>query len=190
MPREQLVNLSPDKRHHLDLYLSAKADAAKYKAEAARYEAEAAHLDRVLDATQTGLAVAGAVPVIGAAPDLVNTGVSLARRDYAGAALNATAVVPGPIGGVAGVASTGRLANRAARITEESAGGVSTASEVGRASARLDRSQTAALKIDDAPAAQIASLPERRGNRLVLNQGNLPICHPFKCMADWQIGMS
>jgi len=34
MPKEQLVNLSPDKRRHLDLYLAAKTNELKYQAEA------------------------------------------------------------------------------------------------------------------------------------------------------------
>lgn len=66
--------------------------------------------DAVLDGTQTALDVAGMVPAVGNAADLLNAGISAARGDMVGAGLSLAAAVPG-----AGQAVTAaKLADRAA----------------------------------------------------------------------------
>ncbi|MFB8375152.1 hypothetical protein [Paenibacillus taichungensis] len=49
---------------------------------------------KVLDVTQTGLDVAGMIPVIGEVADLANAGIYAARGDYTNAALSAAAAIP------------------------------------------------------------------------------------------------
>jgi RHS repeat-associated protein len=58
-------------------------------------------IDSALDSVQTVLGFLGMVPVFGAAFDLVNAGISVARGNYVDAALNLASVVPG-IGDLAG----------------------------------------------------------------------------------------
>jgi len=50
--------------------------------------------DKVLDSLQSGLDVVGLIPGVGEIADLANAGISLARGDYAGAALSAVAAIP------------------------------------------------------------------------------------------------
>lgn len=75
-----------------------------------------------LDALQTALDIAGMIPGFGEPFDLINGGISLARGDYAGAALSMAAAVPF-VGEVAGAAKIARRADdivdgaRAARRT-------------------------------------------------------------------------
>ena len=65
--------------------------------------------ETALDGLQLVLDVMGCFPVFGAIPDLVNAGVSLARGDFAGAAMSAFCVIPG-IGDVAGAVKAGAKA--------------------------------------------------------------------------------
>ena len=52
--------------------------------------------ETILDWTQTALDIIGFIPgPIGMIADVLNTGISLARGDYAGAALNAIGIIPG-----------------------------------------------------------------------------------------------
>jgi len=55
-----------------------------------------------LDGVQLALDVVGMIPCVGEIADLANAGISLARGDYAGAALSLAACVP-----FAGWAATG-----------------------------------------------------------------------------------
>jgi RHS repeat-associated protein len=64
-----------------------------------------------LDGLQTALDIGGMIPGIGEPLDLINSGISLARGDYAGAALSMAAAVP-LLGEIAGAAKIG---NRAVR---------------------------------------------------------------------------
>lgn len=50
--------------------------------------------DKILDGLQLGLDVAGLIPVVGEIADLANAGISLARGDYAGAALSVVSAIP------------------------------------------------------------------------------------------------
>lgn len=51
-------------------------------------------VDSVLDGIQTALDFAGFIPMLGAAPDLLNAGISAMRGDFLGAGLNLLAAVP------------------------------------------------------------------------------------------------
>jgi hypothetical protein len=64
-------------------------------------------LDGALDLTQGVLSIAGFVPGFGAAPDLINAGVSALRGDWAGAGMNALAAIPG-FGDAAAVGNIGK----------------------------------------------------------------------------------
>jgi hypothetical protein len=58
--------------------------------------AEPISWETILDWTQTALDIIGFIPgPIGMIADILNTGISLARGDYAGAALNAIGIIPG-----------------------------------------------------------------------------------------------
>ncbi|MGU2293282.1 hypothetical protein ACSEQ4_30820, partial [Pseudomonas aeruginosa] len=50
--------------------------------------------DKILDGLQLGLDVVGLIPVVGEIADLANAGISLARGDYAGAALSLVSAIP------------------------------------------------------------------------------------------------
>ncbi len=50
--------------------------------------------DKILDGLQLGLDVVGLIPVVGEIADLANAGISLARGDYAGAALSLLSAIP------------------------------------------------------------------------------------------------
>ncbi|WP_161487963.1 hypothetical protein, partial [Paenibacillus glacialis] len=50
--------------------------------------------EKALDITQVVLDVAGLIPGIGEAADLLNAGIYAARGDYANAALSAAAAIP------------------------------------------------------------------------------------------------
>ncbi|WP_280290612.1 hypothetical protein [Pseudomonas sp. BN417] len=50
--------------------------------------------DKVLDGLQTGLDIVGLIPGLGEIADLANAGISLARGDYAGAALSLISAIP------------------------------------------------------------------------------------------------
>jgi hypothetical protein len=56
--------------------------------------AEGVSGDKVLDGLQLGLDVVGLIPVVGEIADVANAGISLARGDYAGAALSMLSAVP------------------------------------------------------------------------------------------------
>ncbi|WP_318364568.1 PAAR-like domain-containing protein, partial [Enterobacter sp.] len=64
-----------------------------------------------LDWVQTGLDIAGFIPVFGGLADLANAGISAARGDYAGAALSLFAAVPG----IGDAAAAGKLAVKGAK---------------------------------------------------------------------------
>jgi hypothetical protein len=56
--------------------------------------AESVSGDKILDSLQLGLDVVGLIPVAGEIADVANAGISLARGDYAGAALSMLSAVP------------------------------------------------------------------------------------------------
>jgi len=63
----------------------------------------------VLDGVQGVLDVAGFVPGVGIVADLANAGISAARGDFAGAALNAAAAIPGFGDAAKGAAMTAKV---------------------------------------------------------------------------------
>jgi hypothetical protein len=71
--------------------------------------------DKLLDGLQLGLDVVGLIPVVGEIADLANAGISLARGDYAGAALSVVSAVP--FAGWLGTA--GKAARRGAKAATE-----------------------------------------------------------------------
>lgn len=70
---------------------------------------------KILDGLQTTLDVAGLIPGVGEIADLANAGISLARGDYAGAALSLVSAIP--FAGWFGTA--GKAARRGAKAAEE-----------------------------------------------------------------------
>lgn len=88
--------------------------------------------DKVLNVVQVGLDVAGMVPGVGNAADLVNAGISLARGHYGEAALSLAAAVPlaGLAAGGAKIAGKGVKAVKAA---SEAKKGVKATVEIGEA---------------------------------------------------------
>ena len=79
-----------------------------------------------LDAAQTGLDLAGLVPGLGEAADLLNAGIHVARGNYGEAALSIAAMVP-----VLGAAATaGKLGTKAAKMATKVADKVDDASAI------------------------------------------------------------
>jgi hypothetical protein len=68
----------------------------------------------IWDNIQTGLDVVGMIPIIGEVADFASAGISVARGDYAGAALSMAAMVPF-VGNAAGAAKLIRTANNVIR---------------------------------------------------------------------------
>ncbi|MFJ4156872.1 hypothetical protein ACIPZF_19010 [Pseudomonas sp. NPDC089752] len=69
--------------------------------------------EQVLDGIQLGLDIVGLIPVVGELADVANAGISLARGDYAGAALSLVSAIP--FVGYAGTAGKlGRYGTKAA----------------------------------------------------------------------------
>ncbi|MCY1286392.1 hypothetical protein D9M70_353610 [compost metagenome] len=71
--------------------------------------------DKILDGLQLGLDVVGLIPVVGEIADLANAGISLARGDYAGAALSLLSAIP--FAGYLGTA--GKVGRRGAKAAGE-----------------------------------------------------------------------
>ncbi len=71
--------------------------------------------DKILDGLQLGLDVVGLIPVVGEIADLANAGISLARGDYAGAALSLLSAIP--FAGWLGTA--GKVGRRGAKAAAE-----------------------------------------------------------------------
>ncbi|MGU2293290.1 hypothetical protein ACSEQ4_30865 [Pseudomonas aeruginosa] len=71
--------------------------------------------DKILDGLQLGLDAVGLIPVVGEIADLANAGISLARGDYAGAALSLLSAIP--FAGWLGTA--GKVGRRGAKAAAE-----------------------------------------------------------------------
>lgn len=74
--------------------------------------------EEILDGVQLGLDIVGLIPVVGEIADIANAGISLARGDYAGAALSLVSAIP--FAGYVGTA--GKVGRHAAKATEEVSG--------------------------------------------------------------------
>ncbi|WP_449432744.1 hypothetical protein [Pseudomonas putida] len=79
--------------------------------------------DKILDGLQFGLDIVGLIPVVGEIADVANAGISLARGDYAGAALSLLSAVPfaGYLGtaGKVGRYGTKAMADASAKTARE-----------------------------------------------------------------------
>ncbi|MBF8670790.1 hypothetical protein IR012_14860 [Pseudomonas putida] len=71
--------------------------------------------DEILDGVQLGLDIVGLIPVVGEIADIANAGISLARGDYAGAALSLVSAIP--FAGYVGTA--GKIVQHATKTTAE-----------------------------------------------------------------------
>jgi hypothetical protein len=118
LPKSQLNNLAPERAASLERYRNAISDARKYENEARLAQRKVGSMNRMLDRTQMTLGVAGMTPGVGALADMTNAGLSLARGNRAGAALDGMAALP-IVGGVSGAR---RVAKSANQIMHESEG--------------------------------------------------------------------
>ena len=89
--------------------------------------------EQVLDGIQLGLDIVGLIPVVGELADVANAGISLARGDYAGAALSLLSAIP--FVGYAGTA--GKVGRHGAKAVAEAS--AKTTKEVAEASGRAAR---------------------------------------------------
>lgn len=113
--------------------------------------AEALTGDEILDGLQLGLDIVGLIPVVGEIADVANAGISLARGDYAGAALSLLSAVP--FAGYLGTA--GKMGKYGARTAMEASTKISkeaaerTAREAAqkRAKETTTRKQTSGGKV-------------------------------------------
>ncbi|WP_146230354.1 polymorphic toxin type 15 domain-containing protein [Pseudomonas sp. LB-090624] len=105
---------------------SASGDAAEYSNPEIESETPAEGItgDEILDGLQLGLDIVGLIPVVGEIGDVANAGISLARGDYAGAALSLLSAVP--FAGYLGTA--GKIGRHGAKAVAEAS--VKTSKEV------------------------------------------------------------
>ncbi|WP_276575195.1 polymorphic toxin type 15 domain-containing protein [Pseudomonas juntendi] len=105
---------------------SAIGDAAEYSNPEIESETPAEGItgDEILDGLQLGLDIVGLIPVVGEIADVANAGISLARGDYAGAALSLLSAVP--FAGYLGTA--GKIGRHGAKAVAETS--VKTSKEV------------------------------------------------------------
>lgn len=92
--------------------------------------------ENVLDGIQMALDVAGMVPLLGAAPDLLNAAISACRGNWLDAGMSLVAAVPGAgdaVGGVKIVKNGVKIANKAMKGAEAADAGA----KVGKASSEL-----------------------------------------------------
>jgi hypothetical protein len=96
---------------------SASGDAAEYSNPEVESETPAEGItgDEILDGLQLGLDIVGLIPVVGEIADVANAGISLARGDYAGAALSLLSAVP--FAGYLGTA--GKISRHGAKAVAE-----------------------------------------------------------------------
>lgn len=105
--------------------------------------------NEILDGIQLGLDIVGLIPVVGELADVANAGISLARGDYAGAALSLLSAIP--LAGYAG--SAGKVVWHATKATVETTG--KAAREVAEARVRKEaKNATGAEKKEIAPGGR------------------------------------
>lgn len=113
--------------------------------------------DKILDGLQTGLDVVGLIPGVGEFADLANAGISLARGDYAGAALSLLSAVP--FAGWFGTA--GKLGRRGAKAVE---GTAAKGSKAGGKKAGKEATEKVEQKAPD-DAAKSSKKEEKPGGK-------------------------
>ncbi|WMD22112.1 hypothetical protein RAS12_06980 [Achromobacter seleniivolatilans] len=111
---------------------SAEASNPQVEAET---DAESESGNGVLDGIQTGLDIVGLIPVAGEAADLVNAGISLARGDYAGAALSLASAIPF-VGWLGTAGKVGRRAAGAASAAKKAEKAGEAAADAGKAAGK------------------------------------------------------
>ena len=127
---------------------------------------------KALDGVQTALDVAGFVPGVGIVADLANAGISAARGDFAGAALNAAAAIP-----IAGDALKG--GKMAAKGVDAATTAARAADRAGDAAKVAGKSTDAAKGADEAAAAAKKAAAEAAQKRVdeLATQGHGPQRH-------------
>lgn len=113
--------------------------------------------DKILDGLQTTLDVVGLIPGVGEFADLANAGISLARGDYAGAALSLLSAVP--FAGWFGTA--GKLGRRGAKAVE---GTAAKGSKAGGKKAGKEATEKVEQKAPD-DAAKSSKKEEKPGGK-------------------------
>lgn len=93
--------------------------------------------EEILDGVQLGLDIVGLIPVVGEIADIANAGISLARGDYAGAALSLVSAIP--FAGYVGTA--GKVVRHATKATAEAS--AKAAKEVAERSTKETAERTA-----------------------------------------------
>lgn len=112
----------------------------------------------ILDGIQMALDVAGMIPLVGAAPDLINAGISACRGNWDDAALSLLAAVPG-VGDVAGAGKIVKNGVKIASKTKKAKALDKTAVTVTR---KLDKTSKSVNKTT-AKAEQMGKMSQQAG---------------------------
>ncbi|HEQ0196602.1 MULTISPECIES: polymorphic toxin type 15 domain-containing protein [Pseudomonas] len=127
--------------------------------------------DKILDGLQLGLDVVGLIPVVGEIADLANAGISLARGDYAGAALSLLSAIP--FAGWLGTA--GKVGRHGAKAAAEAS--AKAAKEAAERAAKKEAADKAAKEAAQKRAKEAA---EKKASGGKVNAKKLPKKKP-KC---------
>ncbi|HFX1080047.1 TPA: polymorphic toxin type 15 domain-containing protein [Pseudomonas aeruginosa] len=124
--------------------------------------------DKILDGLQLGLDVVGLIPVVGEIADLANAGISLARGDYAGAALSVVSAIPfagwlGTAGKVGrhGAKAAAEASTKAAKEAAERAA-KEAADKAAKEAAQKKAKEEAARKKASGAKANAKKLPKKK----------------------------
>ncbi|MCQ9863048.1 polymorphic toxin type 15 domain-containing protein [Pseudomonas aeruginosa] len=124
--------------------------------------------DKILDGLQLGLDVVGLIPVVGEIADLANAGISLARGDYAGAALSVLSAIPfagwlGTAGKVGrhGAKAAAEASTKAAKEAAERAA-KEAADKAAKEAAQKKAKEEAARKKASGAKANAKKLPKKK----------------------------
>ncbi|HCE7029497.1 TPA: polymorphic toxin type 15 domain-containing protein [Pseudomonas aeruginosa] len=125
--------------------------------------------DKILDGLQLGLDVVGLIPVVGEIADLANAGISLARGDYAGAALSLLSAIPfagwlGTAGKVGrhGAKAAAEASAKAAKEAAERAAKKEAADKPAKEAAQKKAKEEAARKKASGAKANAKKLPKKK----------------------------
>ncbi|MGU2293286.1 polymorphic toxin type 15 domain-containing protein, partial [Pseudomonas aeruginosa] len=121
--------------------------------------------DKILDGLQLGLDVVGLIPVVGEIADLANAGISLARGDYAGAALSLLSAIP--FAGWLGTA--GKVGRHGAKAAAEAS--AKAAKEAAERAAKKEAADKAAKEAAQKRAKEAA---EKKASGGKVNAKKLP----------------
>ncbi|MBK4991364.1 DNA/RNA non-specific endonuclease [Pseudomonas sp. S36] len=119
--------------------------------------------DEILDGIQLGLDIFGLIPVVGEIADVANAGISLARGDYAGAALSLLSAIP--LVGYAGTA--GKVVRHTAKATAEAS--AKTAKEIAERSAKETAERTA-REGSEQVTKRVDEIPYRKKDGAKINE--------------------